>query len=71
MLVLLEFLGMPAEVQINVPAMLSVKAGEAHTLCEIERVLPEGSPTRSEASTQARKLQDVARAATSKPTATE
>ncbi|MBB6564120.1 hypothetical protein HNP48_006846 [Acidovorax soli] len=70
-LVLLEFLGMPAEVQINVPAMLSVKAGEAHTLYEIERVLPEGSPTRSEASTQARKLQDVARAATSKPTATE
>ncbi|MGV3680231.1 MAG: hypothetical protein ACO1PM_10965, partial [Acidovorax sp.] len=62
-LVNLEFDGVKAEVQINVPAMLPVKAAEAHTLYEIERVLPMNSPAKLEARLQARRLQDAARAA--------
>lgn len=59
-LLVVRFAGLIAEVQINIPEVLSVKADEGHSLYEIERILPRKSEEGKEAQAQAKKLYGAA-----------
>lgn len=55
--------GVIAEIQINVPEMLAVKAAEGHALYEVERAEKEGSKGRTDAQAAQREIYPLAAAA--------
>lgn len=52
--------GVKAEIQINVPEMLAVKAGQGHALYEIERAQPSGSEIRKDIASAAKEIYSAA-----------
>ena len=59
-LLVVRFAELNAEVQINIPEVLSVKANEGHSLYEIERILPRKPEKGKEVQAQAKKLYGAA-----------